>query len=219
VWLKKGGYLVIDQTEALVSIDVNTGRFTGKKNQEDTIFKTNIEAAREAAAPAPAARHGRHHRHRLHRHGDRVEQEGRARRAAPNLKRRPLAHEGVRRVGPRPRRDDAPARTPSLLAYYSEDCPTCTAIGKILSLESVMVKLERLLRRLSAAARRRRLVVRVAPEVAVYILEHNGRRLAESRAALQASTRPQGRSPGPARGDPHVLGAHKQEITDQYTTR
>ena len=49
VWLKKGGYLVIDQTEALVSIDVNTGRFTGKKNQEDTIFKTNIEAAREAA--------------------------------------------------------------------------------------------------------------------------------------------------------------------------
>ena len=49
VWLKKGGYLVIDQTEALVSIDVNTGRFTGKKNQEDTIFKTNLEAAKEAA--------------------------------------------------------------------------------------------------------------------------------------------------------------------------
>src|SRR4029079_2405333 len=49
VWLKKGGYLVIDQSEALGAVDVNTGRFTGKKNQEDTIFKTNLEAAKEAA--------------------------------------------------------------------------------------------------------------------------------------------------------------------------
>src|SRR5438067_528329 len=47
VWLNKGGYLTIDQAEALVAIDVNTGRFTGRKNQDDTIFKTNMEAARE----------------------------------------------------------------------------------------------------------------------------------------------------------------------------
>ncbi|MBU1948186.1 MAG: Rne/Rng family ribonuclease, partial [Candidatus Eisenbacteria bacterium] len=49
VWLKKGGYIVIDHTEALVSIDVNTGRFTGKKNQEETILKTNLEAGQEIA--------------------------------------------------------------------------------------------------------------------------------------------------------------------------
>jgi ribonuclease G len=47
VWLKKGGYILIEQTEALVAIDVNTGRFTGKKNQEETILKTNLLAARE----------------------------------------------------------------------------------------------------------------------------------------------------------------------------
>src|SRR3989454_7697269 len=47
VWLKKGGYICIDHAEALVAIDVNTGRFTGKKNQEETIFRTNMEAARE----------------------------------------------------------------------------------------------------------------------------------------------------------------------------
>ncbi|MBU2590662.1 MAG: Rne/Rng family ribonuclease [Nitrospinae bacterium] len=47
VWLKCGGYLVIEQTEALTSIDVNTGKFVGKKNQEDTIVKTNLEAGRE----------------------------------------------------------------------------------------------------------------------------------------------------------------------------
>jgi ribonuclease G len=47
VWLKSGGYLVFDQAEALTAIDVNTGRFVGKKNQDETILKTNLEAADE----------------------------------------------------------------------------------------------------------------------------------------------------------------------------
>ena len=51
VWLKSGGYLVINQTEALVAIDVNTGKFVGKGNArlEDTITKTNMEAVDEIA--------------------------------------------------------------------------------------------------------------------------------------------------------------------------
>jgi len=51
VWLKSGGYLVINQTEALVAIDVNTGKFIGKGNVrlEDTIFRTNLEAVEEIA--------------------------------------------------------------------------------------------------------------------------------------------------------------------------
>ena len=47
VWLRSGGYLVINPTEALVAIDVNTGRFVGKDSLEDTIFRTNLEAVRE----------------------------------------------------------------------------------------------------------------------------------------------------------------------------
>jgi ribonuclease G len=48
VWLKSGGYIVINQTEALVAIDVNTGKFVGKSNRlEDTIVKTNLEASKE----------------------------------------------------------------------------------------------------------------------------------------------------------------------------
>ncbi len=47
VWLKSGGYIVINQTEALVSIDVNTGKYVGKKNLEETVFRTNLEAVRE----------------------------------------------------------------------------------------------------------------------------------------------------------------------------
>src|SRR4030043_1409824 len=49
VWLKSGGYLVIDMSEALVPIDVNTGRYVGKRNLADTILKTNLEAAKEIA--------------------------------------------------------------------------------------------------------------------------------------------------------------------------
>ena len=49
VWLKSGGYLVFDQAEALTAIDVNTGRFVGKKNQEETVLKTNLEAVDEVA--------------------------------------------------------------------------------------------------------------------------------------------------------------------------
>lgn len=49
VWLKSGGYLVIEPTEALVVIDVNTGKYSGKKNLHDTILKINLEAAEEIA--------------------------------------------------------------------------------------------------------------------------------------------------------------------------
>ncbi len=47
VWLKSGGYLVIDQTESLTTIDVNTGRYVGKKDQEETVLRTNLEAAKQ----------------------------------------------------------------------------------------------------------------------------------------------------------------------------
>lgn len=49
VWLKSGGYIIIEETEALVAIDVNTGKYVGRGNFEDTIFKINIEAARAIA--------------------------------------------------------------------------------------------------------------------------------------------------------------------------
>ncbi len=49
VWLKSGGYIVIDQTEAMAIIDVNTGKYVGKEDLEDTILKTNLEAVKEIA--------------------------------------------------------------------------------------------------------------------------------------------------------------------------
>jgi ribonuclease G len=49
VWLRSGGYIIIETTEALSVIDVNTGRFVGKNDLEETIFKTNMEAVKEIA--------------------------------------------------------------------------------------------------------------------------------------------------------------------------
>lgn len=49
VWLKSGGYIIIDQTEALTVVDVNTGKFVGSIDLKDTVLKTNVEAAREIA--------------------------------------------------------------------------------------------------------------------------------------------------------------------------
>jgi ribonuclease G len=49
IWLKCGGYIIIDRTEALTVIDVNTGKYVGDNNLEDTVLKTNIEASREIA--------------------------------------------------------------------------------------------------------------------------------------------------------------------------
>jgi len=49
VWLKSGGYLIIDETEALTAIDINTGKYVGSTHLADTILKTNLEAAREIA--------------------------------------------------------------------------------------------------------------------------------------------------------------------------
>lgn len=49
VWLKSGGHIVVDHTEAMTVIDVNTGRYVGKRDQEETILKNNLEAAKEIA--------------------------------------------------------------------------------------------------------------------------------------------------------------------------
>ncbi|MFH1645650.1 MAG: Rne/Rng family ribonuclease [Candidatus Omnitrophota bacterium] len=49
IYLKCGGYIIIEQTEGMITIDVNSGKFTGKKNLEETVFKVNCEAAQEIA--------------------------------------------------------------------------------------------------------------------------------------------------------------------------
>ena len=70
VFLPSGGSLVIDRTEALTVIDVNTGKNVGTTNLEETVYRNNLEAADEVARQLRLRDIGGHHRDRLHRHGD-----------------------------------------------------------------------------------------------------------------------------------------------------
>ena len=215
VWLKKGGYICIDHAEALVAIDVNTGRFTGKKNQEETIFRTNMEAAKEVARQL-----------RLRDIGGSIvvdfidmESEGNKRSVLDEL-RAELSKDRARTkafavsdlglIEMTRQRERS-----SLLHYYTEDCPHCGGLGKVPSLETMLVKLERAMRRVAAMGGEKRLTVKVAPEVALYFVEQEARRFneLEKRFRLRIDLKD---DPQLKRGEMRVFStARKAELTKQ----
>ena len=113
VWLKSGGSIVINQTEALVAIDVNTGRYVGKKTRRPARGHDRQDQPRggEGDRPAdPAARSRRHHRARLHRHGGEEEPPEGVPGGRAGAAEGPLAVEGAAGLGLRPRHHHAQAR-------------------------------------------------------------------------------------------------------------
>jgi ribonuclease G len=214
VWLKKGGYICIDHAEALVAVDVNTGRFTGKKNQEETIFRTNMEAAVEVPRQL-----------RLRDIGgiivvDFIDMESESnKRAVLDTLRNELRKDRARTkafavsdlglVEMTRQRERS-----SLLHYYTEDCPTCGGLGKVPSNETMLVKLERAMRRVTALGGHRRITVKVSPDVALYFVEAEARRFAEleKRFKLQVDLKD---DPQLKRGEMRVLSDKKADLTKQ----
>lgn len=170
VWMKRGGFLVIEQTEALVAIDVNTGRFTGKKNQAETIFKTNMVAAKEIARQL-----------RLRDVGgiivlDFIDME------SEDDKRRVLQE-----LRTHLKRDRSRTKTfavsdlgliemsrqriqESLKDRLSDDCPYCHGAGQILSVDTLSNKVERLLMKLGATGGETAVQVRANPTLALRLM-------------------------------------------------
>lgn len=169
--LPTGGSLVIQPTEALVSIDVNTGRYTGKKDPEKTILRTNLEAAREIARQLRLRDLGgiivcdfidmesRGNR-------DRVLQELRLHLGRDRARTKALAVSDLGLVEMTRQRIRA-----SLYASMTTDCPTCSGSGRVFRPEVVTRRLERTLRRVGHEHREKSLSVRIHPEVALYLLE------------------------------------------------
>ncbi len=179
VWLKKGGYICIDHAEALVAIDVNTGRFTGKKNQEETILRTNLEAAKEIPRQL-----------RLRDIGgiiviDFIDMEIEANKRAVleelrNQLRKDRARTKAFAVSDLGLVEMTRQRErSSLLHYYTEDCPHCGGLGKVPSLESVGMAVERMLKRAGRDIGEKRLELHVSPEVAVFLMEERGARIGQ----------------------------------------
>jgi ribonuclease G len=178
VWLKKGGYIVIDHSEALVAIDVNTGRFTGKRSPEETILKTNLEAAKEIARQL-----------RLRDMGGIVvvdfidmEQETSKRQVVDTLRQALRTDRARTKVYPVSELGlvemTRQRERPSLLHYYSDDCACCAGSGKVLSLPSLAMKIERYLRRIGAHSKEKNVQLRVHPELATFLYDERTERLA-----------------------------------------
>ena len=169
--LPSGGYLIIEPTEALVSIDVNSGRFTGKKDPEKTVTKTNMEAAKEIARQL-----------RLRDVGgivvcdfidmetkanrDRVLQELRTHLGRDRARTKAYAVSDlglIEMTRQRVRQSHFHAMT--------EPCPTCQGTGRVFTAETIVRRMERAVRRLASEGRRDPIVIKCPPDVAFYVLQ------------------------------------------------
>ncbi len=145
--LPHGGYIGIDHTEALVAIDVNTGRYTGRKDPEETILRTNLDAAQEIPRQLRLRDVGgiividfidmesEENKQRVLRELRANLRRDRSRTKTLKISEIGLVEMTRKRVGP------------SLLQRFSEACPCCKAQGRILSRETLARRVEQALRR------------------------------------------------------------------------
>jgi len=169
--LPSGGYLIIEPTEALVSIDVNSGRYTGKKDPEKTVLRTNLEAAAEVARQLRLRDVGgiivcdfidmetRQSR-------DRVLQELRNHLSRDRARTKAFAVSDLGLV--------EMTRQRVRQSHYQTmtgQCPTCEGTGRVFTPETIIRRVERSVRRMVVEGRKDNLLVKLHPEVAMYVLE------------------------------------------------
>jgi ribonuclease E len=182
VRLPSGGSMVIDPTEALVSIDINSARATKGVNIEETALQTNLEAADESRAPAAPARHGRSDRHRLHRHARREEP---ARGGKPHARcaRIDRARVQIGRISRFGLLEMSRQRLrPSLGETSAIVCPRCTGQGTIRDTKSLALSILRLLEEEAIKDRTAEVRAIVPVDVAAYLLNEKRTTLSEIEA-------------------------------------
>lgn len=172
--LPSGGYLIIEPTEALVSVDVNSGRYTGKKDPEKTILKTNLEAAREVARQMRLRDVGgiivadfidmetKQNR-------DKVLQELRTHLGRDRARTKAFAVSDLGLIEMTRQRVRQ-----SHLQSMTEPCQVCHGTGRVFTSETIIRRMERSVRRMAAEGRRDQLVIRLHPDTAMYVLEQEG---------------------------------------------
>jgi len=171
VWIKSGGYLIFDHTEALVAIDVNSGKFMGRKNHEENSLKINLEAAYEIARQLRLRDIGgiividfidmleNKNKQRLH---EEFKRELKQDRAQANIT--PISEFGLIEMTRERVR-------PSLLFAFSETCPTCHGTGRVTSKGTVLTRLERWLRKFKSESKERSIRLTTHPVIASYLTE------------------------------------------------
>ncbi|MDR2884551.1 MAG: Rne/Rng family ribonuclease [Deferribacteraceae bacterium] len=172
IWLRSGGYIIIDPTEALTVIDVNTGKFVGKRNFEETILKTNIEAAREIAHQLKLRNIGgiiivdfidmevSENKTKVLNLLDELLREDRARASVVNIT--PLGLVEITRK----------RAQESVIRLMSEPCPYCEGRGVIKSRLTVCYDILRMIRRIGPESKGKRLLLEAHNEVADILLSN-----------------------------------------------
>ena len=169
VWLKSGGHLVIEHTEAMVVIDVNSGRFIGKKDHEQNSLKINLEASQEVARQLRLRDIGglividfidlQEHKNRK-----KVFDELR------NLLRKDRAKVSLSEFSNFGLLEMTRQRTRlSLLHTVCDECPECNGLGVVASYDTVLTNLENWIRKFKSKNRDKRLIISLNPSVADYI--------------------------------------------------
>lgn len=179
VQLRSGGYIVINPTEALVAIDVNSGRSTKERNIEETAVRTNIEAAEEIARQVRLRdlaglividfidmEETRHQRQVEHKVKDAMRHD-RARIQIGRISAFGLLEMSRQRL------------RPSLLEHSTEICPHCAGTGRIRSLESGALHALRAIEEEGVRRKAGEIVVSVPPNVALYLLNQKRQTLSE----------------------------------------
>ena len=169
VWLKSGAYLIIEKTEAMVVVDVNSGRFVGKKNHEENSLKINLEACKEVARQL-----------RLRDLSGLVVIDFIDMREESNQKKiyyelRKELKKDRAKVAVSPLSDFGLLEMTrqrirlSLLDSMSEECPTCHGSGRIMSRETLITRIDYWLRRYKSKHRSLKLKLELHPEVAEFL--------------------------------------------------
>jgi ribonuclease G len=173
VWLKSGGYIVIDHTEALVSIDVNTGKYVGKRDFEQTVLKTNLESVNEVVRQIRLRDLGgiiiidfidmevAEHREQVEKALKRALAADKARTNVLQISELGIVEMTRKRV-----RQD-------LRSLLTQHCPGCRGAGVVKSTETLATELYRALQARAAAeappGQGREVVARVHPDVATFL--------------------------------------------------
>ncbi len=183
VWLKKGGFLVFDHTEALTVIDVNSGRYVGKSNQDETIINTNIESAVEIARQLRLRdiggiividfidMHSHEHRRKVEDAFADALKNDRSKISISQISEFGLMEMTRQRV------------RPSLMFTFAEPCPTCGGIGMVQGRDTTVTKIERWLKRAEAFGKEKGYAVFVHPAVFEFLIENNEERLTMLRSS------------------------------------
>jgi ribonuclease G len=179
VWLKSGGYLVIDKTEALTVIDVNTGRYVGTKTLADTVFKINMEACEEIARQLRIRDVGGiivvdfidmdiiEHRQKLLAEMEKQLRHDHTKTVVVGLTGLGLVEMTRKKV------------RQSIDAVMNRMCPYCGGKGVVLSEETVAGRVRREIRRILRNSQREAMLVEVHPGVASYLIGPGGANLKE----------------------------------------